>query len=236
MKKIIVIPTYNERENIEALLRSIFDLGIKNLGVIVVDDGSPDETGEVVKNLMNKYPVELIERTNKLGLGSAYVAGFQKALTGGADLILEMDADFSHQPKYLSGLIEAIEGNGFDVAIGSRRVEGGGVKGWNFFRNIESRLAMGFARMVLDLKTKDVTAGFRCYRSEVLKSLDLNRIRSNGYAFQEEMIYWCEKKGFKIKELPIDFIDRQKGKSKLGFRDIVEFFWTVVRLRFKGIE
>lgn len=233
MKKVIVIPTYNERENIEALTRSVFDLGIEDLSIVVVDDASPDGTGKIIRDLMKKYSVDLIERDGKLGLGSAYIAGFKRALGRGAELIFEMDADFSHDPKYLPDLIKAVEIDGFDVAIGSRRVEQGTIVGWNWWRHFCSAGAMFFSKLALGIQVKDITAGFRCYKREVLEKLNLDRIKSNGYAFQEEMIYRCERNGFSIKEVPINFVDRKKGKSKLGFKDIMEFFITVLRLRFK---
>ncbi len=232
MKKIIIIPTYNEADNLSKLIQQIFNLAIKDLFIIVVDDNSTDGTGDIADRLSHSYPLEVIHRQGKLGLGSAYVAGFKRAYNLGADIVFEMDADFSHNPKDVPRLIHQIE-KGYDVAIGSRRIKGGNVKGWNWRRNLESQLAMNFARIILGLKTRDITAGFRAYRVSVLKQIDLDSISAGSYAFQEEMIYLCEKKSFKIKEIPVIFIDRQFGKSKLGIKDIIEFFITIFKLKFK---
>ena len=231
MKKYIIIPTYNEADNLSKLVERIFDLNISNLNIIVVDDNSQDGTGKIADNLSKKYPLIAIHRQGKLGLGSAYLAGFKRALELKADIIFEMDADFSHDPKDLPRMIAEID-NGYDVVIGSRRIQGGNVQGWNWLRNLESKSAMTFARFVLGLKTKDITAGFRCYRSQVLNHIPVDKIKSNSYAFQEEMIYLCEKQSFKIKEIPVTFIDRKFGQSKLGVKDIFEFFLTVFRLKF----
>jgi len=152
-------------------------------------------------------------------------------LERGADVVFEMDADFSHNPKDIPRLIEEII-NGNDVVIGSRRIKGGSVKGWGFRRNFQSKCAMAFARFILGLKTRDITAGFRCFRTEAIKKINLDKIGSNGYAFQEELIYLCEKKNFRIKEIPVVFVDREHGKSKLSTGDIFEFFTTVIKLRF----
>ncbi len=232
MTKYIIIPTYNEAANLPKLVAQIFDLNISNLNIIVVDDNSKDGTGQLADQLSRQYPLTVIHRSGKLGLGSAYIAGFNQAFEAGADIVFEMDADFSHAPKDLPRLIKEID-NGYDLVIGSRRISGGNVQGWNWRRNLQSKAAMSFARFILSLKTKDITAGFRCYTSQILKQIELDKIKSNSYAFQEEMIYLCEKKGFKIKEIPVTFIDRQFGKSKLGFKDILEFFLTIFRLRFK---
>jgi len=232
LKIYIVIPTYNEKENIEKMLREIFTLNISNLHILIVDDNSPDGTAQIVQSLMAKYPnLHMLQRSGKLGLGSAYIAGFKYALSHEADLIFEMDADFSHNPKYIPEFIKQIE-KGFDVVIGSRRVKDGKIIGWNWWRKFISASAMAFARIILNLKTKDVTAGYRCYTKNVLNKINLDKIKSNGYAFQEEMIYLCEKNNFKIKEIPITFIDRKFGKSKLDKKDIIEFFKTIIRLKF----
>jgi len=231
MKKYIIIPTYNEAENIEKLVQQIFNLNILELNIIIVDDNSSDGTGQLVDKLTQQYPLTVIHRQGKLGLGSAYIAGFKKAFELGAEIVFEMDADFSHSPEDLPAMITAIN-QGYDVIIGSRRIQGGNVEGWNWSRNLQSQAAMLFAKIILNLKTKDLTAGFRCYRVSTLKQINLDKIKSNGYAFQEEMIYLCERKGFKIKEIPVTFVDRQFGQSKLGFKDILEFFITVLRLRF----
>lgn len=233
MKIFIIIPTYNEKENLKKLVQEIFSLGIEGLNLVVVDDGSPDGTGLIAKKLARTYPLFLIERQKKMGLGSAYRTGFKFALDRGADLIFEMDADGSHQPKEIPKFLAAIE-QGAEVVIGSRRIPGGKIIGWNWQRKFYSWAAMGFSRLILGLKTKDVTSGFRCYRNKVLKSITLDKIKSQGYAWQEEMVWLCEKMGFKIKEIPITFIDRRAGHSKLGIKEIFEFFLIILKLKFKS--
>ncbi len=228
----IIIPTYNEKENLPFLVASISQtMANYDYHVLVVDDNSPDGTGQVAEELKKNYPVEVLHRSGKLGLGSAYLAGFKIALQKGADLIFEMDADFSHNPKDLPRLISAIN-DGVDLAIGSRRVKGGKIIGWNWWRHFCSGAAMFFSRLILGLKTKDVTAGFRCYRRQVLEKINLDEIKSNGYAFQEETLYRVEKMGFRVVEIPVTFLDRQKGQSKLGTGDIWEFFRVMLKLRF----
>jgi len=230
VKPIIVIPTYNERDNIGKLITRIFSNGVENLEIIVVDDSSPDGTANVVKSLQAQYPVSLIERKGKFGLGSAYIAGFRRALDIGATHIFEMDADFSHDPDDIPLLYKT--GNDYDLVIGSRKIEGGRIIGWGWIRKFMSNGAMWLSRTLLGLKAKDVTSGFRCYKRRVLESIKLNEIRSNGYAFQEEMLYRTQKAGFLISEVPVSFIDRQEGKSKLSKKDIVEFFLVIIKLRF----
>ncbi len=229
MKPIIVIPTYNESENIERLIRSIFALTITNLELVIVDDGSPDKTGLLVKKLQSQFDIHLIEREGKQGIGSAYIEGFKKALSLGADIIFEMDADFSHDPHDLPRMIEAVKDT--DLVIGSRKIKGGSIIGWGVIRKSMSDGAMWFSRLVLGLKTRDVTAGFRCFRRSVLETLDLDSIESNGYAFQEELLFRTEQAGFSVAEIPVTFVDRQEGKSKLSKRDIWEFFVVMIRLR-----
>lgn len=226
----IIIPTYNEGENIEKLIKKIFNLGIQNLNVAIVDDNSSDGTGKKADELAKNFPVKVIHRPQKSGLGSAYKEGFKYALENGADLIFEMDADFSHSPQEIPNFIKTIK-EGHDVVIGSRRIKGGKIIGWNIFRKFSSWGAMTISRVILNLKIYDVTSGFRCYKRKVLESIDLDKINSNGYAFQEEMIYLCEKKGFKIKEIPIIFFDRKFGKSKLSKKEIVEFFINLSKLK-----
>lgn len=230
MKIILVIPTYNEKENIEKLLRLIFLLGIANLSVIVVDDASPDGTANIVKKLQKKFPIHLIERKGKLGLGSAYITGFHSALEQHATYIFEMDADLSHDPDDISKLIGAMKHA--DLAIGSRKIPGGKIIGWSWTRKFMSAGAMWLSKLLLGLKASDVTSGFRCYHRSVLEKIDLSTIRSNGYAFQEELLYRTQKKGFRIIEVPVTFVDRQEGKSKLSKKDIIDFFLTMIRLRF----
>lgn len=231
MKTIIVIPTYNEIENIEKLISKIFALSIPRLEILVVDDNSPDGTAKKVAELATKYPLHLIKRAGKMGLGSAYITGFKKALSLGADLIFEMDADFSHDPDDIPRMITVV--NNADLVIGSRKITGGKIIGWGFTRKFISNGAMWFSRILLNLKTKDVTAGFRCFRRHVLEVLDLSSIHSNGYAFQEELLYKTQKQGFTIVEIPVTFVDRQEGKSKLSKKDIIEFFLIIIKLKFK---
>lgn len=226
----LIIPTYNERNNIRHLVERIFALRIPDLSIIFVDDNSPDGTAEEITALAGQHQIALIKRGAKLGLGSAYLAGFNQALGLGSDLIFEMDADLSHAPEDIPRLIQAME-SGADLAIGSRKIPGGRIDGWNWRRHLMSDGAMFAARLLLGLKTRDVTAGFRCYRREVLKSINLPTIQSNGYAFQEEMLWRVEKNNFIIKEVPVTFQDRKTGQSKLSGRDIFEFFKVMIRLR-----
>ena len=231
-KNIIIIPTFNEVRNIELLIREIFALPVKDLGVIVVDDNSPDGTAFLVEKLKQEFKnLYLIKRNGKFGLGSAYVAGFKKALFIGAEYIFEMDADFSHNPQDIPRLLE-LAGEA-DLVIGSRKIKGGSVVGWNFRRKLMSGGAILISRLILRLKPKDVTAGFRCFQRKVLEKIDLDKIKSNGYAFQEELLYKTQKMGFKIVEVPVVFVDRKFGKSKLGLKEIVEFFMVIFKLRFK---
>lgn len=230
MKPIIVIPTYNERENITRLIPAIFGLQIPNLEIVVVDDNSPDDTAQAVHSLRAQFPVYIIKRPRKLGIGTAYVDGFKKALALGADIIFEMDADFSHDPVDVARLIDQVQ-QGADLAIGSRRITGGKFVGWGMYRYITSWTAMTLARIILGLKTKDVTAGFRAFRRATLEKVLERDIGSNGYAFQEEILYRTEKNGFKVVEIPVTFVNRTSGKSKLSSKDIWEFFKVMWRLR-----
>ncbi len=228
---IIVIPTYNERENVEQLLEQIFLQNIENLYVIIVDDNSPDGTAKIVENFRQNKPITIIKRSAKLGLGSAYISGFKKAIEMDATHIFEMDADLSHDPKDLKRLLDATKNA--DLSIGSRKIIGGKIIGWNYKRKLMSGGAMLFSKILLDLKTKDITSGFRCFRTETLKKINFTTVKSNGYAFQEEMLYRTEQTGLLVKEIPITFTDRQKGKSKLSKKDILEFFSTIIKLKIK---
>jgi len=230
----IIIPTYNEVENLPTLIKAIADLDLP-IKIIVIDDNSPDGTGQLAQSLSKKFPVQVVSRKSKQGIGSAYILGFNLALEQGAKYIMEMDADWSHDPKDIPHLLEAVR-QGADLAIGSRRVAGGEIIGWGPVRKLMSRGAMDFSRLVLGLKTKDVTAGFRCYRREILSSLTLNKINSSGYSFQEELVFLIEKKGGKIKEIPVIFKDRSRGKSKLSFWEVVRFFYVVLLLRVTDVE
>ncbi len=232
MNIIVVLPTYNERDTIEKIIDAICSrahvLTSSTIGVIVVDDHSPDGTGDIVKELQEEYPVYLHTRNKKMGIGSAYVVGFKKALALGADVIFEMDADFSHDPNDIPRLISALAHA--DVAIGSRRVPGGKIAGWGARRRFTSWAATIFSRTLLRLRTRDVTAGFRAFHQSALASIDLSGIRSSGYAFQEELLYRVERAGLKIAEVPVIFTDRKKGRSKLGWREIKDFFASVLTL------
>lgn len=225
----IVVPTYNEAENIGQLIPRI--LTWPRFRVLVVDDGSPDGTGAIVAALANQEQrVGLLSRPGKLGLGSAYIAGFRRALSEGAEFIFEMDADFSHDPDYLPALLAAAEA-GADLALGSRYVQGGGTTDWGLGRRLISRGGNLYAGIILGLPVADATGGFRCYRRRVLETLDLGRVRSNGYAFQIEMAYRARCAGFSIVEVPIIFPDRRVGRSKMSRRIVVEALINVWRLR-----
>ncbi|HBU06616.1 MAG TPA: dolichyl-phosphate beta-D-mannosyltransferase, partial [Candidatus Magasanikbacteria bacterium] len=224
----IVIPTYNEAKNIAKLVNKIFGLNIPGLEIMVVDDNSPDGTGKIVEKL--NLPIHLINRSGKLGLGSAYIAGFKEAIKQQADYIFEMDADFSHDPDDIPKILQATDNA--DLVIGSRKITGGKIIGWGWLRKFMSNGAMWFSRLLLGLQAKDVTAGFRCFRRQVLEKIELDKIKSNGYAFQEELLYKTQKLGFIIKEIPVTFIDREEGKSKLSKKDIWEFFWIIIKLKF----
>jgi len=232
-KKIYIsIATYNERENIEKLIRKIFDLKIDDLSVIVVDDNSPDGTSEAVKNLQSEFPsVFLIKRSGKLGYGTAHKAGFKKAMGYGADIIISMDADFSHDPKDIPSLIEQIE-KGYDVAIGSRKVKDGGIVGWGLWRRFCSAGATFISKLLLGIKTQDLTNGFRAYKRSIFDEFDLDEVKSGGYSFLEESIYLIEKRGFSVKEIPVIFLNREFGKSKLTRHEIISFFRTIFKLKF----
>jgi len=233
MKKFIILPTYNEKDNLADLIKAILNLQIVDLHIMVIDDNSPDGTGAIADQLSQTHPeVTVIHRAGKMGLGSAYIAGFKKALALGAYYVFEMDADFSHNPKEIPNFIKAMQA-GYDVVIGSRRIPDGGILNWGVLRNSMSKGAMWFSRLVLGLKTKDVTSGFRCYSRQVIEKIDWQKVKSNGYSFQEETIFLCEKLGFRVKEIPIIFRDRVKGRSKLSRTEILNFFLTILRLRFK---
>lgn len=232
MKTLVIIPTYCERENLESIVTGVISRHSADVSVLVVDDGSPDGTGELADKLARKHSgrMEVMHRRAKSGLGSAYLAGFRRGIERGFDAVCEMDADGSHDPAALASLIDAVR-RGADVAVGSRRVAGGRVLGWGLHRRLMSGGAMALSRAALGLKTRDVTSGFRCYRAAAIRNLLQLHIKSDGYAFQEETIFYCERLGFRVAEVPIVFRDRKRGKSKLAWRDVSEFFRTVRRLR-----
>ncbi|MBR5830240.1 MAG: polyprenol monophosphomannose synthase [Tidjanibacter sp.] len=233
MRKLIIIPTYNECENIEAMVAKVLSLA-GDYSLLVVDDGSPDGTAEIVRGLMQSYPERLfmIEREGKLGLGTAYIAGFRWALERGYEAIYEMDCDFSHDPDDLLRLTAELEA-GADVAIGSRYVSGVNVVNWPMRRLLLSFFASRYVKCVTRMPVRDATAGFVGYRAEVLRTIDLNGVRMHGYGFQIEMKYTAWKLGFKIKEVSIIFRDRTAGTSKMSGSILGEAFWGVMALRFR---
>lgn len=231
-KNLVIIPTYNEIENIEKMIRTVFDLP-REFELLIVDDGSPDGTANKIKELQKEYVGKLYieERQGKLGLGTAYIHGFKWALARNYDYIFEMDCDFSHNPKDLVRLLSACE-NGADVAVGSRYCKGGKVSNWPLGRILMSYFASVYVRLILWIPVKDTTAGFKCYRKKVLETLELDKIRFMGYAFQVEMKYRAYKKGFKIMEVPIIFTDRVLGISKMSTKIFKEAFIGVIQMRF----
>jgi dolichol-phosphate mannosyltransferase len=234
-KNLVIIPTYNEIENIEKMIRTVFDLP-RLIEILIVDDGSPDGTAAKVKELQQEFPNQLHieERQGKLGLGTAYIHGFKWALKNNYDYIFEMDCDFSHNPQDLIRLLEACE-NGADVAVGSRYCKGGQISNWPIGRILMSYFASVYVRFILWLPVKDTNAGFKCYRKKVLETIELDRIKFMGYAFQIEMKYRAYKKGFKIQEVPILFTDRILGVSKMSTKIFKEAFLGVLQMRFREL-
>ena len=231
-KAVVCLPTYNERENLEPMLRA---LGDKQVRVLVIDDSSPDGTGELADRLAAELGyVDVLHREHKEGLGPAYLAGFRRALAGDAELVLEMDCDFSHDPEYLPHLIAAVEA-GADLALGSRYVPGGGVRNWGLLRRLISAGGSFYARLILGVKVRDLTGGFKCYRRAVLEAIDLDAVDSKGYAFQIETTYRALRAGFKVVEVPITFADREVGGSKMSKAIVAEAIWKVPGLRLKAL-
>jgi dolichol-phosphate mannosyltransferase len=232
VEKLVVIPTYNERENISSILHAIFNLN-QDFHILVIDDGSPDGTASIVKELQPKFPGKLFieEREGKLGLGTAYIHGFKWAMSNGYSFIFEMDADFSHNPADLSRLYAACKSGGADLAIGSRYVKGGGVVNWPRNRIALSKGASLYTRMITWMTIKDPTAGFICYKKEVLETINLDEIHFTGYAFQIEMKFAAWKLGFKLTEVPIIFRDRTHGTSKMNKGIVKEGILGVLQLR-----
>ncbi len=235
-KKVIIIPTYNEKENIENIIRAVFALE-GGYHVLVIEDGSPDGTADIVRKLQGEFPERLfmIERKGKLGLGTAYIAGFKWSIKHEYDYIFEMDADFSHNPNDVPRLYQACK-DGADLAIGSRYCNGISVINWPIGRVIMSYYASVYVRTILRMKVYDTTAGFKCYKRQVLETIDFDRIRMKGYGFQIEMKYTTYKLGFKIKEVDIIFIDRKEGTSKMSSGIFGEAFWGVMRLGMRKIR
>jgi len=232
---LVIIPTYNEKENIEKIIRKVFSMR-QNFDILVVDDGSPDGTGQIVKNLQKEFSsLFILERSGKNGLGTAYIAGFKWALEKDYSFIFEMDADFSHNPEDLDRLRTACQ-NGADMSIGSRYVNGGGLVNWPWLRIAMSKGASFYSRLVLNMGVRDTTAGFKCYTRKVLEALPLDEIKFVGYAFQIEMKYRTFKKGFKITEVPIVFKDRTEGKSKMSTDIFKEAFFGILKLRSMNLK
>jgi dolichol-phosphate mannosyltransferase len=234
---LVIIPTYNEKENVERMLRTVFSLS-KSFHVLIVDDGSPDGTADIVKGLQREFDgsLHILERKGKLGLGTAYIAGFKWALERHYGYIFEMDCDFSHNPKDLIRLYEGCTTGGGDVAVGSRYVKGGGVQNWPFKRLAMSFGASLYVNSVLWIGVRDSTAGFVCYKREVLETIDLDNIKFIGYAFQIEMKHNARRLGFKIVEVPITFIDREFGTSKMSMNIFNEAVIGVLKMRFRKVS
>lgn len=229
MRSLIIIPTYNEYDNLRPLIEQIFSFAPAT-DLLIVDDNSPDGTGQLADELAEAHPhVHVMHRSGKLGLGTAYIAGFKYAVEHRYDVAFEMDADFSHDPRYLPDFLRAIEDA--DLVIGSRYIKGGGTPNWSLLRRFISGGGNTFARFMLRLPIQDCTAGFRCYRRRVLESIDLDSIESQGYAFQVELAYRVYKHGFRIVETPIIFMDRRVGKSKMSRKIFIEGFTWVIRAR-----
>ena len=229
---VIIIPTYNEKENIERMIDTLMALE-HGFDVLVVDDGSPDGTAAIVKRAMARYPgrVHIIERSGKLGLGTAYVTGFKWALEKGYEYIFEMDADFSHDPKDVPALYEACAKEGYDLSVGSRYITGVNVVNWPMGRVLMSYFASKYVRLITRLPVCDTTAGFNCYRRKVLETIDLDSIRFKGYAFQIEMKFTTHQCGFKIKEVPVIFVNRALGTSKMSGGIFSEALFGVIKLK-----
>jgi dolichol-phosphate mannosyltransferase len=234
---LVIIPTYNEKENIAKMIRKVFSLS-KEFHLLIVEDNSPDGTGEIIKSLIPQYPGKLfiLERTGKLGLGTAYIAGFKWALAKGYQFIYEMDCDFSHNPDDLLRLYDACVNQDADLAIGSRYSKGVNVVNWPMSRVLLSFFASKYVHFVTRMPVRDTTAGFKCYKRKVLETINLDKVKFMGYAFQIEMKYSTWKLGFKVVEVPIIFTDRTEGTSKMSSKIFKEAFLGVISLRFKKIK
>ena len=230
----LVIPTFNERENVEILIPRIFLLGVRDLQMLVVDDNSSDGTGEALETLSRRYPIQVINRPEKQGLGTAYTMAFktllQRSTRERPDYIIQMDADMSHDQNVIPTMLEQIENH--DIILGSRYIPGGRIENWESSRRFLSKAGNLYARIILGVPYRDITSGFKCYRRQVLENIDLDSLNSVGYNFQIETIYKAHKKGFRISEIPITFTERRVGVSKMNFPIILESFWKVLKLRF----
>ncbi|MFV0553143.1 MAG: polyprenol monophosphomannose synthase [Mangrovibacterium sp.] len=233
--KLVTIPTYNERENVERMIHTVMALP-SQFEVLIIDDNSPDGTAGIVKSLMLQFPnrLHILERAGKQGLGKAYLAGFEWALKHGADYIFEMDCDFSHNPNDLEKLLQACENDGADVAIGSRYIRGINVINWPLGRVLMSYFASMYVRIITGMKIMDCTAGFKCFRREVLEVIDLEGIKLRGYGFQIEMKFTAQMHGFNLVEVPIIFTDRQEGTSKMSGGIFNEAFWGVIKMKIRS--
>jgi dolichol-phosphate mannosyltransferase len=230
----VIIPTYNEAENLDRIVRAAAEqlerCAPGSHRILVVDDSSPDGSGQIADQLATELgPVEVLHRPGKAGLGQAYLAGFRRALAAGAELVIEMDADFSHDPRYLPALLDAAREA--DLVLGSRYVPGGGVRNWGFLRRLISRGGGFYARTILHVDVRDLTGGFKCIRREVLETIQLDSIRAEGYGFQIEVTYRALLAGFRVREIPIVFADRTAGKSKMSTRIALEAMWLVPAIR-----
>jgi len=232
VRAIVCLPTYNECENLEPMIRRLGEtLDLDRDGVLVVDDNSPDGTGAIADRLATELPwVDVLHRRRKQGIGRAYLAAFPRALASGASFVLEMDSDFSHNPAMLPTLIQTCE-NGADVALGSRYVAGGGTVNWSPVRQLISMGGSLYARLLLGVGVRDLTGGFKCFRREVLEAIDLGAVRTDGYAFQIELTYRALRRGFRVVEVPITFVDREVGRSKMSRAIVLEAVWKVPGLR-----
>ncbi len=233
---IVIIPTYNEKENIEKIIRAVFSLE-KLFDILIIDDGSPDGTANIVKSLQSEFidRLHIVERKGKLGLGTAYICGFKWGIEHGYDYVFEMDADFSHNPNDLPRLYAACSTEGADLAIGSRYVSGVNVVNWPMSRVLMSYFASKYVRFITGMKIADTTAGFKCYRREVLQTIDLNSIRFKGYAFQIELKFTAYKCGFTLKEVPIIFVNRVEGVSKMSGGIFGEALFGVIQLKWSSL-
>ncbi|BDQ04199.1 polyprenol monophosphomannose synthase [Ignavibacterium sp.] len=232
-KILVIIPTFNELENVKKIIPAVLEQN-EQIDVLIIDDNSPDKTGDYVEELSKQNQrVKLIRREKKLGLGTAYIAGFKYALQNNYDFVFEMDADFSHDPKEINNFLNAIKDA--DVVLGSRYINGVRVLNWPMRRLLLSYFASVYTRIITGLPVKDATGGFKCFRIDVLRSINLDRIKSNGYSFQIEMTFKAFKKGFRIKEIPIVFMDRVKGKSKMSKKIVREAVFMVWKLRLRSI-
>jgi dolichol-phosphate mannosyltransferase len=238
----LILPTYNEAENVRAIVAAVGEVlagaAPDGFRVLIVDDGSPDGTGRIADEMVAEREwLQVLHRREKNGIGPAYLAGFRHALEHGAGYVMEMDSDFSHDPADLARLLSAADGGsaggGTDLALGSRYVPGGGVSEWGMLRRLISEGGSTYARLVLGLRVRDLTGGFKCFRSEVLEAIDLDAVRSQGYAFQVELTYRAVQAGFRVVEVPIVFRDRQQGTSKMSWRIAAEAMWLVPLLRFR---